>query len=230
MVLLVVSNHVSDPEKGRREGARLGQICARIAAVEFEVVHFASLPAWLERHGHRVLGMISCGFPDDYASFDLERQRPQMEYMRRSAVPVLGICGGHQIMAMAFSGECGPMDRGAREEGFNKVYRAAGGNQLGPEASGRVRGEAGPWGALDRGLPDCFEVWQEHYWEVKRVPAGFRVLLTGETCRVQGIQHCGRPLGGVQFHPEKSDRSHPHGESIICNFLQWCGVRPGPVG
>lgn len=230
MVLLVVNNHVSDPGKGHHEGVRLGEICARIACVEFEVVHFASLSEWLERHGDRVLGMISCGFPDDYASFDLEGQRVQMEYMRGCRVPVLGICGGHQLMAMAFSGECGPMDCGSKEEGFTKVYRAVSRNDLGPEALKGVSGETGPWGRLDQGLPDSFPVWQEHYWEVKKVPPGFRLVFVGEACRVQGMQHCWRPLAGVQFHPERFDQLHPHGERIISNFLGWCTACTGRAG
>jgi anthranilate/para-aminobenzoate synthase component II len=33
------------------------------------------------------------------------------------------------------------------------------------------------------------------------------------------MQHASLPLFGVQFHPELSDEKHPHGRTILENFL-----------
>jgi len=34
------------------------------------------------------------------------------------------------------------------------------------------------------------------------------------------MQHTSLPLFGVQFHPELFDNGHPHGRTILENFLK----------
>ena len=70
------------------------------------------------------------------------------------------------------------------------------------------------------GLPETITVWESHCDEVKDLPTDFIQTATNETSRIQAMQHTSRPLFGVQFHPELFDEEHPHGRTILENFLK----------
>ena len=61
--------------------------------------------------------------------------------------------------------------------------------------------------------------FQDHYWEVKKLPAEFVSLASSPLCPVQAIAHRTLPLFGTQFHPEKYDAQHPDGRQVIANFF-----------
>lgn len=63
------------------------------------------------------------------------------------------------------------------------------------------------------------EVFQEHTHHVSRLPVGFEVLATGSRCPVQALRRPGRPIWGVQFHPEAWDETRPAGERVLLNFF-----------
>lgn len=113
--------------------------------------------------------------------------------------PVLGICAGHQFMAMHFGGRCAPGD--VPEFGAQDV-------------------EVVDADDLFVGLPDRFRAWTSHNDEVVEIPDGFRVLARSETCPVQAMGHEERPLFGLQFHPEVEHTQH--GAQIFDNFLTVC--------
>ncbi len=118
-------------------------------------------------------------------------------------VPVLGICYGHQLLARDLAGRVEP--------GTTKEY-------------GRAALHAGE-GRLFRGLPARqFTVWMSHGDTVVDVPPGF--VITGETddCKVAAMEHAGRRLFGLQFHPEVVHTEH--GTEIYRTFVfDICGCR-----
>jgi len=118
-------------------------------------------------------------------------------------VPILGICYGHQLLARDLAGRVEP--------GTTKEY-------------GRAALHAGE-GRLFRGLPARqFTVWMSHGDTVVDVPPGF--VITGETddCKVAAMEHAGRRLFGLQFHPEVVHTEH--GTEIYRTFVfDICGCR-----
>jgi GMP synthase (glutamine-hydrolysing) len=118
-------------------------------------------------------------------------------------VPILGICYGHQLLARDLAGRVEP--------GTTKEY-------------GRAALHAGE-GRLFRGLPTRqFTVWMSHGDTVVDVPPGF--VITGETddCKVAAMEHGGRRLFGLQFHPEVVHTEH--GTEIYRTFVfDVCGCR-----
>jgi len=85
------------------------------------------------------------------------------------------------------------------------------------------------WGELAahpwlEGLGPAPEVFEAHYWEIKRAPAGFRVLASSELCGVQALAHEHLPLFGTQFHPEAYDDAHPAGRDLLQNFFRLAGI------
>lgn len=118
------------------------------------------------------------------------------------AVPVLGICFGHQTIVEAFDG------------GIRKMRRPAHGMQE------IIILKRDP---LFKGLPKTIRMFEAHQDCGKEVPYNFTFLATSKRCGIEAIKHKSRPIYGVQFHPEASGEQ---GEKILDNFLVLCGLGP----
>jgi GMP synthase (glutamine-hydrolysing) len=130
------------------------------------------------------------------------------EVVRSAPRPILGVCGGHQQMALVFGAPVGLMARLEPGEGYQGAKRERGFLEIETDGQG-----------LFQGLPKHVTVWHNHCDEIKELPAGFHRTAFNETCAIQAMQHDFKPLFGVQFHPELYDDTHPLGRKIIDNFL-----------
>jgi GMP synthase (glutamine-hydrolysing) len=112
-------------------------------------------------------------------------------------VPVLGICYGHQLLAVLAGGR---VERGPGEYGRTLV-EIVGGDPL-------FEG----WGRVE-------EVWMSHGDHVAQPPPGARVLaVSKDTGYIAAFRLADRPVYGVQFHPEV--RHTPKGRRLLDNFLR----------
>jgi GMP synthase (glutamine-hydrolysing) len=135
--------------------------------------------------------------------------------IRTAPQPILGVCGGQQQMALAFGAPVALIERIAPGEGYEGAFRERGFCEV------RLNSDSVPNGAsIFRGLPETITVWESHCDEVKELPPDFVCAATNATSRIQALQHTSRPLFGVQFHPELFDQEHPHGRTVLENFLQ----------
>ena len=158
---------------------------------------------------------------DDYNPSDLA---PLVELIRETPGPLLGLCGGHQLIGLAFGEQPAPMGRLATGEIDPKPDVAPGmRKEWGPS---RVRISA-PDPLFD-GLGETVVVEQRHFWELKAVPYGFVRLAGSEACPVQAMRHGSRPLYGVQFHPERYSELHPDGRAILANFFRLAASATAP--
>ena len=130
------------------------------------------------------------------------------DVIRNSDIPILGVCGGHQQIALAFGATVGLMQRIHPGEGYEGAKRERG--FLPVETVGN---------GIFEGLPNEITVWHSHCDEVKEIPDGFKRTAWNDTCAIQAMQHKGRRVFGVQFHPELFDSEHPHGRQVVENFL-----------
>ena len=130
------------------------------------------------------------------------------DVIKQTAQPVLGVCGGHQQIALAYGSEVGLMERLEPGEGYQGAKRERGFFPIDNTGEG-----------LFKDLPANITVWHSHCDEVKDLPNGFRCTASNETCAIQAMQQKGRRVYGVQFHPELFDEVHPEGRKIVENFL-----------
>jgi len=131
------------------------------------------------------------------------------EVIRKAPHPMLGVCGGHQQMALAFGAPIGLMERLEPGEGYEGAKRERGYFPVETSRNG-----------IFKGLPTEVTVWHSHCDEVKVLPKGFRRTASNTTCHIQAMEHTERPLFGVQFHPELFNEEYPAGQKILENFLE----------
>jgi len=132
-----------------------------------------------------------------------------VEVIKKASQPVLGVCGGHQQIALAYGAPVDLMGRLEPGEGYAGAKRERGYFPVATNGDG-----------LFKDLSKELTVWHSHFDEVKALPKGFRRTAWNEACPIQAMEHNDRPLFGVQFHPELFDDEHPDGRKIIENFLQ----------
>ncbi|HEX7997231.1 MAG TPA: gamma-glutamyl-gamma-aminobutyrate hydrolase family protein [Pyrinomonadaceae bacterium] len=130
------------------------------------------------------------------------------DVIRRARQPILGVCGGHQQIALAYGSTVSVMRRLGPGKGYENCLRERGFFDIETDGDG-----------IFANLPRRLSVWHSHFDEVKELPENFRRTASNETCPIQAMQHTTRPLFSVQFHPELFDEEHPHGRAIVENFL-----------
>ncbi len=130
------------------------------------------------------------------------------EVIKKARQPILGVCGGHQQIALTFGAPVGLMERIEPGEGYEGAKRERGFFPV--ETTGQ---------GIFKDLPQEITVWHSHCDEVKVLPKGFRRTASNETCAIQAMQHTERPLFGIQFHPELFNHEYPAGQKVLENFL-----------
>lgn len=141
--------------------------------------------------------VLSGGAPR--VGLDTNKMGKNSEYLEKAEFPILGICAGHQFMAIYFGGDAGPANI--------------------PEF-GRTQIVVDEENELFRGLPKSFQGWESHNDEVTVLPEDFLSLAHSNNCRCQAMKYLKRPIYGVQFHPEVEHTEY--GYDIFKNFLMVC--------
>lgn len=142
-------------------------------------------------------GIILSGGPNSV----YEEGSPQLseefyEYIFKEKVPVLGICYGLHLIIHQLKGTIESHDK--KEYGKTKI------DILKPEG-------------LFEGLDTHEIVWMSHGDQVKKMPDGFEVLASTDTCPIAAYGNDSKLLYGVQFHPEVNHTQK--GNRILENFI-----------
>jgi GMP synthase (glutamine-hydrolysing) len=153
-----------------------------------EMVPNTTVPSDLDRYRGIILGggptMDRAGRCRDY--LDME-------------IPVLGICLGLQVIALARGGSVVPGSMG----GY-----------------GMVEVEILSGNGILAGYPDRIQVWASHMDEVREVPPGYTVLARSRIASVEAIASEEEKIYGVQWHPEVSHTVN--GRLVFQNFDRIC--------
>jgi GMP synthase (glutamine-hydrolysing) len=122
------------------------------------------------------------------------------EFIRTNTVPVLAICGGHQLVGLSFGARVVTLDRLEQHEQrenrpleyqYRYIRITEPGDPIFYQISNHTR---------------LLRVWQNHGLQLDRVPEGFSLLATSYLCRNQMMvkRGDGQLIYTVQFHLEKS--------------------------
>ena len=200
-------------------------------------------PRWVE--AERPAALLLSGNVADWDAYDHAHLEPLKRIVRAAPLPILGLCGGLQFIALAHGAEIGPMRPLA--EGEDDVAAAFGGGFLKEWGYTKVDvlGDEDPVfdGLTGGGRSPVF--LEAHYCEVKTVPKGFELLASTTTSRVQALRGPGTFVYGTQFHPEAYvvepddadnclirhvypegyEGRQPDGRRFLVNFFRTAGVR-----
>jgi para-aminobenzoate synthetase component 2 len=125
-----------------------------------------------------------------------------VKYAAANQIPLLGVCLGHQAIAVAFGAT---------------VSRA-------PEL---LHGKTSVVHHLDKGLlkdlPSPFIATRYHSLAIEPLTLPFELEVTATTDSgvVMGVEHRTLQISGVQFHPESVLTEHGH--QMLGNWLEICG-------
>ncbi|GHU09119.1 GMP synthase [glutamine-hydrolyzing] [Betaproteobacteria bacterium] len=122
-----------------------------------------------------------------------------------AGVPVLGICYGMQTMAVQLGGEVSWSD--SREFGYAEA-RAHGHSPLLNDIADFTTAEG-------HGM---FKVWMSHGDKVTKLPPGFALMASTESCPIAGMFDATRRYYAVQFHPEVTHTVQ--GAAIFTRFVR----------
>jgi GMP synthase (glutamine-hydrolysing) len=133
------------------------------------------------------------------------------EFIRQTTVPVLAICGGHQLVGLGFGAHVITLDRLEQHEQrenrpleyqyrFIRII-----DPHDPIFRGINNPSSGLWQDYTK-QSRVLRVWQNHGLQLDKTPEGFTLLATSYLCRNQMMvkRDQGQLIYTVQFHLEKS--------------------------
>lgn len=216
--------NVEDPVKGpphNKEAEQRAQNIADAVGLPCQKVNYWDFSMdWMRDNG--VKAFFISGNTPDWIEYDWDLFKPLQAAITSGDYPVLGFCGGHQLIGLTFGAPCealGPLEPGEVDPM--------------PDYHPGMRKEKG-WLPLQLLKPEHALFWdfsppgpvvmESHYWEIKELPDNFDLLASTDWCRVQVIQHCEIPVYGIQGHPEAYTPEYPDGKRFIRNFARATGL------
>lgn len=160
-------------------GGQYSQLIARRVRdlnVYCEIKSYKTTAEQISAAGYK--GIIFSGGPDTV----YDENAPKCDQkIFELGIPVLGICYGAQLMAYSLGGSVDSSK--VREYGKTKVSFQ-------------------PGSALFSGLEQQSICWMSHTIYIAKVPDGFQVTATSETCPTAAMENAEKKLYALQFHPE----------------------------
>jgi GMP synthase (glutamine-hydrolysing) len=172
-------------------------------------VHLSELADAAERFCPDAI--VMSGTFADFDYYNPAHIRSFTEFITETKIPVLAICGAHQLVAMAFGSKLQTLDdlelaekRNDRvveyQYRFVKIV-----DKSDPIFEGNDDKKSGVWQEYTTN-DDILRVWQNHGVQVVGVSKGFKLLATSYLCKNQMMvkRAEGQLIYCVQFHLEKS--------------------------
>jgi GMP synthase-like glutamine amidotransferase len=155
--------------------------------------------------------IVMSGTLTDFDYYNPEYLESFKEFIKSTKIPVLGICGAHQLIGVSFGKELRTLDNREQHEirtgrmaefqyRFVKII-----DTTDPIFKGITDKESGIW--QDYTLQDnILRVWQNHGLQVMGIPDGFKHLAKSYLCNNQMMVKRSEEqmIYSVQFHLEKS--------------------------
>lgn len=179
----------------------LADYIMQLADVNIDIIHYPEADTTRVMRQGPICVLIS-GLTALWTEYKLQDLEAVFGFLEETSLPVLGICGGHQVIGRAFGVPVAPMDRW--ELGYSKVDLLA-------------------EDPLLENLQSPITIFNVHHEEIKEMPSGFDLIGSTELCPIQIIRHREKEIYGVQFHPELSGRQ-AEGKNLLINFLGRAGV------
>jgi len=141
----------------------------------------------LKQLKNKPVAIILSGNNADYPNMPMFEFNGEYEIIRHSDIPILGICCGHQQLAMAYGFTY------ARSMGWPDIS-----SMEKPPARQSIKILQND--PIFKGIPDPFAGAEIHGWSIGYLPEGFQVIAQSEY--IQAVKNTSRFIYGEQFHAE----------------------------
>ena len=163
----------------------------------------------------RPLALCHSGGATGHEEYDILLREDYRWAIVESGIPQIGFCGGHQLIAEMHGSEVEPMRELRPDEPDScPDYHPGWFKEWGVHPVRIVQRDP-----IFEGLDDVLRVREAHRCEIKSMPEGFCLLASMDACRIQAMVQEGRPVYGVQFHPESANDDYPDGLRLLENFF-----------
>jgi len=188
-MILIIDNYI---ENGRVQ--QIVEAVQQCTNVPIDVVSFRLVK---EIDSSEISCLILSGSTCNLSNKEDEKKyTDEIEFVKACQVSVLGICFGHHILGRACGSE---ILRGKWTKKTEKVEIL-------------TRNEL--FSSWDTG--DEITVKESHGDYIEKLPREFIKLASSESCKIEAMKHCTKPLYGVQFHAERTE----DGRQVINNFIR----------
>lgn len=197
--LVIIVNNLESP--ANRYDVRIAETICSLIKTNCIIIHHSEVSlSKILSFGIRPWAIILGGGNREWRDRDMSEYKGEFDLIRDGEFPILGICSGHQTIAIAEGGIniVGHMEKG--ESGYIEITS--------------IKDDP-----LFRDLPNKFMVQVGHHDEIKKVPKNYEIIAIGRVCKAQIIKHKEKLIYGVQFHPYNVTPEHPAGKILLKNFI-----------
>jgi GMP synthase-like glutamine amidotransferase len=155
--------------------------------------------------------VVLSGTLSDFDYYNPEHLKRFGDFITRTSIPVLAICGGHQLVGVSFGARLKTLDdldpsvkRSDRLVEYQyRLVKIL--DDRDPIFEGVLDADNELWEDYTK-KDEILRVWQNHGLQVDGIPEGFKLLATSYLCKNQMMvrNSGGQMIYGVQFHLEKS--------------------------
>lgn len=155
--------------------------------------------------------IVMSGTLTDFDYYNPAHLEKFAQFIKTTKIPVLAICGAHQLVGVSFGSKLTTLDNLEPSEKrtdrmveyqyrFIKIV-----DDTDPIFDEITNTESGIWQEYTT-QDDILRVWQNHGLQVEGIPKDFKLLATSYLCKNQMMvkQTDGQMIYAVQFHLEKS--------------------------
>jgi len=168
------------------------------------IPHYEVSLDMLQKLKRKPVAIILSGNNAGYQNLPMFEYNGEYEIIRKSNIPILGICCGHQQLAMAYGYTY------ARSMGWEDISSME--NARTRTEIKRVKDDP-----IFEGMKDPFTAVEIHGWAVAVIPEGFELI--AKSSYVQAIKNNSRMIYGEQFHGEIK-ASYNEGTPYTVNFIK----------
>jgi len=188
-------------------GFTFTDLAKRVESLNFKTVtvpYYETSLEMLERLPKKPIAIILSGNNADYPNLPMFEHNGEFEIIRNTDIPLLGICAGHQFLAMSYG-----YSR-ARSMGWSDI------SAIEPKTK-MTKINILKIDPIFEGVKDEFIGPEIHGWEVAEPFEEFEVIAKSDYVQAQKSNK--RIIYGIQFHSEINE-VYNEGSRVIENFLK----------
>lgn len=155
--------------------------------------------------------IVITGQSTPWEDYDLEDFSKVRDIVVQGSRPVLGICGGHQLISLLEGGSVDLIKPEScdKSQGYGGCFKV----------KGLVDVEVDSEDSLFTGYETSTSFYASHCEEVTFLPDNYHITASTGFSPIYAFKKNDAPVYGIQFHPELPANNNKDGRNVLFNFL-----------